>query len=274
MTFSLCFQLVNARHFKSPIDIWGNFVPGMIFFQSIFGYLAVCMLYKWGVDWPARGESPPSLLNMLINMFLSPGTVTERLYAGQGPIQVILILIAVINVPILLLLKPLYLRYEHNKARRLGYSGIGEVAHVSALDNDDDATFVGNGNNRESVTSDREAAAMVTQDIDDGEHEEFEFSEEMIHQTIHTIGTSPYLPRSLYPLTPARILSQLRFSHGFLSPALGTVSGPSTTLQSPVENDNAQCLLIYRTHWSYLDGCCFWLLVLLHHCHSLCDGRH
>ena len=189
MTFSLCFQYVNARHFKSKIDIWGNFVPGMIFFQAIFGYLAICMLYKWSVDWTAPDSDPaPSLLNMLIYMFLSPGTIQERLYAGQGPIQILLLLIAVINVPILLLLKPLYLRYEHNKARRLGYSGIGEVSRVSALDNDDDATLMGNGNNRESVTSDREAAAMVTQDIDDGEHEEFEFSEEMIHQTIHTIG--------------------------------------------------------------------------------------
>ena len=190
MTFSLCFQLVNARHFKSRVDIWGNFVPGMIFFQSIFGYLAICMLYKWAVNWEASKLAPPSLLNMLIYMFLSPGTIVERLYYGQGPIQVLLLLIAVINVPVLLLLKPLYLRYEHNKARRLGYSGIGEVSHVSALDNDDDATLIGNGNNRESVTSDREAGAMVTQDIGDEGHEEFEFSEEMIHQTIHTIGKS------------------------------------------------------------------------------------
>ena len=180
---------MNARHFKSKIDIWGNFVPGMIFFQSIFGYLAICMLYKWAVVWD--DQPPPSLLNMLIYMFLQPGTIIERLYPGQGPVQVFLLLLAFINVPILLLLKPLYLRYEHNKARRLGYSGIGEVSRVSALDNDDDATLFGNGNNnRESTTSDREAAAMVTQDIGDDGHEEFEFSEEMIHQTIHTIGES------------------------------------------------------------------------------------
>jgi V-type H+-transporting ATPase subunit a len=188
MTYSLCLSLVNARYYKSKIDIWGNFVPGMIFFQSIFGYLAICMLYKWWVDWPAIGEQPPSLLNMLINMFLQPGSVsqTERLYNGQGPLQVLLLLIALVCVPILLLLKPLYLRYEHNKARALGYRGIGEVSHVSALDNDDDSVAA-NGN-RGSVGSDREAGAMITQDVGDEEHEEFEFSEEMIHQTIHTIG--------------------------------------------------------------------------------------
>jgi V-type H+-transporting ATPase subunit a len=46
MTFSLIWSLVNARYFKTPIDIWGNFVPGMIFFQSIFGYLAFTIVFK------------------------------------------------------------------------------------------------------------------------------------------------------------------------------------------------------------------------------------
>ena len=189
MTYSLCYAYVNARHFKSPIDVWGNFVPGMVFFQSIFGYLVLCILYKWAVDWPASNMEAPSLLNMLIYMFLSPGTIQDRLYAGQEVVQVLLLLVAVACVPILLLLKPLYLRYEHNKARAMGYRGIGETSRISALDNDDDGGGRGAMNGgRDSIGSDREAAAMITQDIGDEEHEEFEFSEAMIHQTIHTIG--------------------------------------------------------------------------------------
>lgn len=134
---------------------------------------------------------------MLIYMFLQPGTVdpSEQLYAGQSVVQVILLLIAVICVPILLLLKPLYLRWEHNRARALGYRGIGETSRFSALDDENEDGHVMNGG-RDSMGSDREAAAMVTQDIGDEEHEEFEFSEVMIHQVIHTIGPSVRMIRS------------------------------------------------------------------------------
>lgn len=185
MTYSLCFAYINARHFKKPIDIWGNFIPGMIFFQSIFGYLVVCIIYKWSVDWPAVGRNPPGLLNMLIYMFLQPGKLDERLYAGQEYVQTILLLLAFAQVPILLFLKPFYLRWENSQTRARGYRGIGETSRVSALDGDDESEALvgGHGN---SFDED-EGVAMISQNIDE-EHEEFEFSEVMIHQIIHTIG--------------------------------------------------------------------------------------
>jgi len=127
---------------------------------------------------------------MLIYMFLSPGTIEEgqQLYRGQGVVQVFLVLIAIVQVPILLFLKPFYLRHEHNKARASGYRGIGETSRVSALDGDDDDSNTLDG--RASLASEGEGVAMITQDIGDEEHEEFEFSEVMIHQVIHTIGMS------------------------------------------------------------------------------------
>jgi len=199
MTYSLCLSYINARHFRTPIDIWGVFVPGMIFFQSIFGYLVFTIIFKWSIDWIGTNRSPPGLLNMLIYMFLSPGTIEEPLYAGQATVQVFLVLIAVVQVPILLLLKPFYLRWEHNKARASGYRGIGETSRVSALDGDDDDSNTLDG--RASLASDGEGVAMITQDIGDEEHEEFEFSEVMIHQVIHTIGTVPPTSTQGYPLT-------------------------------------------------------------------------
>ncbi|PWY87352.1 vacuolar ATPase 98 kDa subunit [Aspergillus sclerotioniger CBS 115572] len=183
MTYALCLQYVNARHFKSKVDIIGNFIPGMIFFQSIFGYLVLTIVYKWSVDWAAQGQTPPGLLNMLIFMFLSPGDVQEQLYPGQAGVQVVLLLLAVAQVPVMLFFKPFYLRWEHNRARALGYRGLGEPSRVSALD---DADL--DGRPRDSLASDGEGVAMIAQDLgDEEEHEEFDFSELMIHQVIHTI---------------------------------------------------------------------------------------
>lgn len=188
MTYSLCLSYVNARHFKTPIDIWGNFIPGMIFFQGIFGYLVLTIVWKWVVDWYATGQQPPNLLNMLIYMFLSPGTVEEQLYSGQGGVQVVLVLLAVAMVPIMLFLKPFYLRYEHNKARAQGYRGIGESTAISALDDQDESGYANGDAARPSFAESDLDGAVITQDIGHGEgHEEFEFSEVMIHQVIHTI---------------------------------------------------------------------------------------
>lgn len=205
MTYSLTHSYVNARHFRSSIDIWGNFIPGMIFFQSIFGYLAFAIVYKWSIDWYAIKADPPSLLNMLIYMFLSPGTIEAPLYKGQATVQQLLVLIAVIQVPIMLFLKPFYLRWEHNKAKRMGYRAVGENHRVSALDDDDEDGPTLNGG-RESFGEDDDGVALITQDIGHGEHEEFEFSEEMIHQVIHTIGKALLVFGRIISLISVRIL--------------------------------------------------------------------
>lgn len=127
MTFALCLQLPNHIKFKRPLDIYANFIPQMIFLQSIFGYLVICILYKWSIDWSKASTEPPSLLNMLIGMFLSPGTVDpqSQLYPGQGFVQVILLLLAVVCVPWMLCMKPYFLWKEMQKIQGQGYVGLG-----------------------------------------------------------------------------------------------------------------------------------------------------
>lgn len=213
---------------------------------------------------------------MLIYMFLQPGTVdpAEQLYSGQKVVQVILVLIAVICVPILLLLKPLYLRWEHNRARAMGYRGIGETSRFSALDDEHEDGHMMNGG-RDSMGSDREAAAMVTQDIGDEEHEEFEFSEIMIHQVIHTIG--PSLPLDFpnrWLTNNDRVLPQLCLSHGLLPPSLGSFSCPSTTFCGALDHDSRKRI---RLHWrsrGHHDRGVLRRLVFPHHSHFVRDGGY
>jgi V-type H+-transporting ATPase subunit a len=137
MTFSLCLQIPNHIRFKRPLDIYANFVPQMIFLQSIFGYLVVCIIYKWTVDWSKSTTSPPSLLNMLILMFLSPGEVdpNNQLYSGQSFVQIVLVLLAVICIPWMLCTKPYFQWKEMRKIHDQGYVGLGQDgAHRDSTD--------------------------------------------------------------------------------------------------------------------------------------------
>jgi V-type H+-transporting ATPase subunit a len=139
----------------------------MIFLLSIFGYLVICIIYKWSVNWYARGAAPPSLLNMLIYMFLSPSTIEDPLYPGQRFVQNLLLFIAILCVPWLLLMKPLYLKWENSKARQAGYQGLSNRDSRLSLEVDD-------------------SQVLVTE-MGESEQEEFQFGEVMIHQVIHTI---------------------------------------------------------------------------------------
>ena len=128
MTFAICLQLPNHFHFKKMLNIWAEFLPQILFFHSIFGYLVLMVIYKWSIDWATSSTGPPGLLNMLIYMFLSPGTVdpATQLYPGQGFVQVVLLLIALVCVPWMLCVKPYVLYKEHQKIKGQGYVGLGE----------------------------------------------------------------------------------------------------------------------------------------------------
>ena len=114
MTFGIILSLFNFVHFKKTVSVFNEFIPQMIFLQvsslstfavccrcwcflqpltnlslfhprqqSIFGYLTFAIIFKWCSDWSE--VQPPSLLNMLIYMFLSPGNIPndEFLYSGH-----------------------------------------------------------------------------------------------------------------------------------------------------------------------------------------------
>ncbi|KAF9239686.1 V-type ATPase, V0 complex, 116kDa subunit family [Melanogaster broomeanus] len=176
MTFALCLQLPNHIKFKRPLDIYANFIPQMIFLQSIFGYLVICIMYKWSIDWTKQSTGPPSLLNMLIAMFLSPGTVdpATQLYPGQGIVQVILLLLALVCVPWMLCMKPYFQWKEMQNIQGQGYVGLGH--HDGPRESSDEVLEIEEeGNGR-----------VIVEEMEE-EHEQHDFGEVVIHQVIHTI---------------------------------------------------------------------------------------
>lgn len=166
MSYSYMFSLVNHLYFDSWIDIVGNFIPGLLFMQGIFGYLSICIVYKWSVDWIKDEKVAPGLLNMLINMFLSPGTIEAELYPHQAKVQVFLLMLALICIPWLLLVKPIYFKLTH-KEEHQPLANTDDVLEQLLPDN----SLVGDEGDEE-----------------EGNHAHGEnFGDIVIHQVIHTI---------------------------------------------------------------------------------------
>ena len=92
MSVGICLSLLNHIEYKDYKRIAFEYIPEMIFFEGIFGYLVFCIFWKWSVDWngdvgvPGNpGPQPaPSILTLLINMFMSPTSdITVPLYGAQ-----------------------------------------------------------------------------------------------------------------------------------------------------------------------------------------------
>ena len=136
------------------------------------GYLCFCIVYKWMHDWVGLAERPPSLISMLIAFFMSPGDIPPDavLYEGQAAVQLILFLLAFLSVPWMLLSKPLLLRRRHLS-----------TSEYKTLRPEID------GSSRRLMDDDADATSDVSDRNGKYHQDEFDFSEVMMHQVIHTI---------------------------------------------------------------------------------------
>jgi len=135
---------------------------------------------------------PPNLIQTMIAMFLSPGSVNadKQLYAGQGVVQGILVLLAFLSIPSMLLVKPLIIRHRHAALKSRGpqinetQNQLGEVIGHSELKDNHDEKEV-------KIDVDphvKKAPAHAAGGHDDhGGGGEYSFSDHFITQCIHTI---------------------------------------------------------------------------------------
>ncbi|BFG41439.1 hypothetical protein CerSpe_277130 [Prunus speciosa] len=156
MNLGIIISYFNARFFRSGVNVWFQFIPQIIFLNSLFGYLSVLIVMKW---WTG---SKADLYHVMIYMFLSPTDELgeNQLFSGQRTVQLVLLLLAFVSVPWMLFPKPFILKKQHQD-RHQGQS-------YALLEN-------------------TEESLQVNSNHDAHGHGEFEFSEVFVHQMIHTI---------------------------------------------------------------------------------------
>ncbi|KAG9142507.1 hypothetical protein Leryth_017013 [Lithospermum erythrorhizon] len=155
MNLGIIISYFNAQFFRNHLNVWFQFIPQMIFLNSLFGYLSVLIIIKWCTG------SQADLYHVLIYMFLSPTDEIgeNQLFAGQKMVQIALLLLALVSVPWMLFPKPFLLKAQHGRDHVQSYTPLHDTEESLLLD--------------------------ATHDAND--HEEFEFSEVLVHQLIHTI---------------------------------------------------------------------------------------
>lgn len=127
MTFGICLGAMNDLYYKDYLAIFFEFIPRLVFILATFGYMVFIIILKMCINW-GPDSTPPLLIQTMIQMFLSPGSVSKKdeLYEGQGVIQAVLLLAAVFAVPFMLFPIPCITNVR-NKAylRRNGLSQSG-----------------------------------------------------------------------------------------------------------------------------------------------------
>ncbi|CAN1824200.1 V-type proton ATPase subunit a2 [Linum perenne] len=158
MNLGLLMSYFNAKFFANNLNVRYQFIPQMIFLNSLFGYLSLLILVKWCTG------SKADLYHVMIYMFLSPteDLGENQLFFGQKYLQMLLLVSALVAVPWMLFPKPFILKKQHEE-RFQGQS-------YALLDSADDNL---QGTPRQSSSR--------------GHDEEFEFTEIFVHQLIHTI---------------------------------------------------------------------------------------
>jgi V-type H+-transporting ATPase subunit a len=171
MLFGITLSLFNHLFFKDYASIFFEFVPRMLFMLCTFGYMIFIILYKWTIDWSRTDQSPPNLIQTMIGMFLAPGSVDAdmQLYAGQAGFQKFLLIVALLSVPTMLVVKP-YLNNKKHKAQMgaQGHRRQHDIEDLEIEEHKDQEVAHGGGGGGHG-------------------HGPYSYSDDMIHQGIHTI---------------------------------------------------------------------------------------
>ncbi|KAK8968883.1 Vacuolar proton ATPase a1 [Platanthera guangdongensis] len=193
MNLGIMLSYFDAKYHGNSLDIRYQFVPQIIFLNSLFGYLALLIVVKWCTG------SQADLYHVMIYMFLSPteSLGDNQLFWGQKTLQILLLLMAIIAVPWMLFPKPFILRklnmevmssQDRERGNKQRKEKGKEKVGGNEQRNDKGKEKVGRFQGRTyGILHTSETDLDVELDSTREHHNEFNFSEVFVHQMIHSI---------------------------------------------------------------------------------------
>jgi len=119
MSLGIILKGCNEAYRRNWIEFFFEFLPQLVLFLSLFGFMDLMVIVKWTTDFTDDTSKAPAIINSMLNMAMSGGQPSnphesplfgdKSSYDDQIALMNILMLTVLVCVPLMLCVKPCYL---------------------------------------------------------------------------------------------------------------------------------------------------------------------
>ena len=118
MILGIVLKGLNAREKGDKLTLVHEVVPQILLLSCLFGFMNILVITKWLTDYSGRESSSPSVITVMLDMFLSfgvpnPNSKEVPILTHQTFWSRVMLIIAVVTPPWMLFAKPFILRQQH-----------------------------------------------------------------------------------------------------------------------------------------------------------------
>jgi len=75
MTLGVCLKAFNAVHNGDKLEFIHEFIPQILFFVCLMGYMDLLIVIKWTTDYTHKEYLAPSIISTMISAMLNGGSI-------------------------------------------------------------------------------------------------------------------------------------------------------------------------------------------------------
>lgn len=119
MLLGTCMKGFNAVYSRRWMEVLTEVLTQIVLLLALFGFMDYLIVVKWTTDWDSTltgNEVPPAIIQTMITMFIQGGVKAQKpgmrmeadLIPDQTEVMQILVIVALICVPAMLCIKPIF----------------------------------------------------------------------------------------------------------------------------------------------------------------------